>query len=420
MARPFFLALILNLCLAASMITPEPVPAGDTAGGRSYTLEEVMRIAVERNPTMVGAAANVRQSRGEQAAAGAYLNPTINGSAGRGSIRDPSTGVAITERTITLEQPLELPAMRRARQQAADAGVAAATAGVEDTKLTLLSEVKVAFYRLLLSQRDVELSHQNLLTTQDIFQAIKTRVSAGQARPFEGVKANVELQKAEKDLSRAENGLMVARVRLNALTAGTLDRQFTAAGDFPSWRQDLEGSDLTARSLESHPMLRRLSKRIEQAEHRIAQERESRIPFVAITGTYHREAGDEAYTAGLRVPLPLWYRRQGEIEAALGTKDRAEADRIRGEMEVVSSISEQLQDARTARQQLEVFEKGLLKQAEEALRIARVSFKEGAASLLDVVDAQRVYRQMLLEYAEARANLSIAVARLERWTGELP
>jgi cobalt-zinc-cadmium efflux system outer membrane protein len=78
-----------------------------------------------------------------------------------------------------------------------------------------------------------------------------------------------------------------------------------------------------------------------------------------------------------------------------------------------------MQEARTATQQIDVFEKGLLKQAEEALRIARISFQQGAAGLLDLIDAQRVYRQMLLEYAEARAAFSIARARLERWTGEL-
>ncbi|TKS60699.1 MAG: cation efflux system protein CzcC [Nitrospira sp.] len=76
-----------------------------------------------------------------------------------------------------------------------------------------------------------------------------------------------------------------------------------------------------------------------------------------------------------------------------------------------------MQDVRTANEQLQVFESGLLKQAEQTLRVARVSFQQGAASLLDVLDSQRVYRQTLLEYAQARADLSIALARLERAVG---
>jgi cobalt-zinc-cadmium efflux system outer membrane protein len=138
---------------------------------------------------------------------------------------------------------------------------------------------------------------------------------------------------------------------------------------------------------------------------------------VAVSGTYHREAGDESLIGGLSVPIPLWYRRQGEIQAALGAKERAEADRARVENDMVTAISDYVQDARTAHEQIAVFEKGLLKQAEEALGIARFSFKHGAASLLEVLDAQRVYRQMVLEYAQARSAYAIAWARLERWTG---
>jgi cobalt-zinc-cadmium efflux system outer membrane protein len=185
-------------------------------------------------------------------------------------------------------------------------------------------------------------------------------------------------------------------------------------------RQDLNLDQLISAALKSHPILRRTSKQIERAEHLVSLERESRIPYVSVMGTYHREAGDEAYTAGLRMPLPLWYRRQGEIEAFLGAKDRAEAERLAAQNELSRSVTELVQEARTDHEQIEVFEKGLLKEAEEALRIARISFRQGAAGLLELIDSQRVYRQMQLEYAEARAALSMALARLERWTGELP
>ncbi len=395
---------------------------GETASARAdsgvFQLDEVMELALTRNPEMSGAKGGVRQREGERVAAAAFLNPSIDGSGGRGAIRDPSTGVSKVERTVTLEQPIELPGKRRARREAAEAGLAGALAGVEEARLNILADVKIAFYRVLLAQRDSELSTQNLALVQDIFRAIKARVDAGQARPFEAVKASVELQKATKDLSRAHNGLVAARAGLNAVTAGALGREFSVHGTFVSSRQDLNAENLTSSALESHPILRRTAKQLEQAEHTVTLERESRIPFVSIAGTYHREAGDEAFIVGLRVPLPLWYRRQGEIEAALGAKDRAQAERERAENELIRAVTEFAQDARTAREQIEMFEKGLLKEAEEALRIARISFRQGAAGLLELLDSQRVYRQLQMEYTEARSTLSIALARLERWTGE--
>lgn len=383
----------------------------------AYTLNAVIELALERNPTMAGAQGYVRQSRGQQVAAGAYPNPSIAGSAGRGTIRDPSTGVTITERTVTVEQPLEWQGKRRARQQAADAGVAGASAAMEEARLNVIAEVKVAFYQLLFAQQDAELAIQNSTMVEEVLRTVKARVAAGEATPFETMKATVEVQKAKKEVARAQNALVVARTKLDMLTAGTLGKQFSIQGDFESFQQKLDPEALAARALEQHPTLRRFTKLVEQAQFSAALERESRIPNVTLQGSYHREAGDESVIAGLSVPIPLWYQRQGEIETALGARHRAEAERLRAQNELAQAITQHVQDVRTANEQLQVFESGLLKQAEQTLRVARVSFQQGAASLLDVLDSQRVYRQTLLEYTQTRADLSIALARLERAVG---
>ena len=383
----------------------------------THTLNTVLELALEHNPTMAGAQGYMRQSRGQQVAAGAYLNPSISGTAGRGSIRDPSTGVKITERTVTVEQPLEWQWKRRARQQAADAGAAGASAAMEEARLNVTAEAKVAFYNVLFAQRDVELAGQNLAMVEEVLRTVKARVAAGEATPFETMKATVEVQKAKKEAARSQNALVVVRAKLDMVTAGMLGRQFSIQGDFESLQQGLDLDGLAARAMEQHPTLRRLSKLVEQAEFSATLEKESRIPNVTVQGNYHREAGDESLTAGLSVPLPLWYRRQGEIETALGARHRAEAERLRVQNEITQAITQHVQDVRTANEQLQVFEGGLLKQAEQTLRVARVSFQQGAASLLDVLDSQRVYRQTLLEYVQARADLSIALARLERAVG---
>jgi cobalt-zinc-cadmium efflux system outer membrane protein len=400
---------ILGLSTYVAAAAGEPNP--------THTLNTVLELALAHNPTMAGAQGYMRQSRGEQVAAGAYLNPSISGYAGRGSIRDPSTGVSITERTVTVQQPLEWQGKRRARQQAADAGAAGASAAMEEARLNVIVEAKVAFYNVLFAQRDTELAGQNLMMVEEVLRTVKARVAAGEATPFETMKATVEVQKAKKEVARAQNVLVVARAKLDMVTAGMLGRQFSIQGDFESIQQGLDPEALTARAMEQHPTLRRLTKLVDQAEFNAALERESRIPNVTVQGNYHREAGDESITAGLSIPLPLWYRRQGEIETALGARHRAEAERLRAQNEITQAITQHAQDVRTANEQLQVFETGLLKQAEQTLRVARVSFQQGVASLLDVLDSQRVYRQTLLEYAQTRADLSIALARLERAVG---
>ncbi len=395
------------------------MPAAET-NPPVYTLDAVIDLALKRSPVLTSAEAAVEQSQGLRVMAGAYLNPTIIGTAGRGSIRDPSTGVSVTERTITVQQPLEWPGKRAARQRAADAGLAGALAGMEETQVMVRADVKGAFFQLLFAQQDTQLAKDNLKTVEDLVKVVSARVETREAPKFELVKATVELQKARKDLARANNALLVARAKLNTVTGKALGEQFTIQGAFESVRTALDLQSLTEQGLNRHPTIRRQQKAIEQAQFTIEQERASRIPTVAVVGQYHREAGDESITAGLSVPLPMWYRRQGEIGTAMATHRRAQAERDRVQQELEQTITQYFQDMQTAQMQIQVLEEGLLHQAKEALDIAQFSFRHGATSLLEVIDAQRVYRQTLLEYAQARADHSIALTRLERAVGGLP
>jgi len=408
--------------LLGSVIVAAPFPAGYATelSSPEYTLDQVAQLALQHNPVMSSAEAVLEQSQGQRVTAGAYLNPTITGSAGRGSIRDPSTGVSITERTITVEQPLEWLGKRAARQRAADAGLAGALAGMDEAKVVLMAEVKAAFFQLLFAQQDAQLARENLKTVEDLVKLVDARVGTREAPKFELVKATVELQKSKKDLARADNALLVARAKLNMVTGKALGEQFAIQGEFEPVRSGLDLRVLMDQALDRQPALRRQQKMVEQAEFTLEQERASRMPNVAVIGQYHREAGDESVTAGLSVPLPLWYRRQGEIGTAMGTHRRAQAERDRFQQELEQTITQHFQEVRTTQAQMQVFEQGLLFQAKEAFDIAQFSFRHGATSLLDVIDAQRVYRQTLLEYAQARADHSIAMARLERAVGGLP
>jgi cobalt-zinc-cadmium efflux system outer membrane protein len=410
----------LRLVVCGIMMVSYPTSYAGESHQSEYTLHQVIELAFRHHPVMNGAEALVEQSEGQRTAAGAYLNPTITGSAGRGSIRDPSTGVSVNERTITVEQPLEWPGKRAARQRAAEAGVAGALAGMEETKVLVRTDVKGAFFQLLFAQQDAQLARDNLKTVEDLVKVVSARVGTQEAPKFELIKATVELQKSRKDLARADNALLVARGKLNTVSGKALGEHFRIQGAFETIRTGLDLPSLMEQGLNRHPTVRRQQKAIEQAQFTIEQERASRVPNVAVIGQYHREAGDESLTAGLSVPLPIWYRRQGEIGTAMGAHRRAQAERDRVRQELEQTITQHFQEMETARVQIEVLEQGLLYQAKEALDIAWFSFRHGATSLLEVIDAQRVYRQTLLEYAQARADHSIALARLERAVGGLP
>jgi cobalt-zinc-cadmium efflux system outer membrane protein len=384
----------------------------------TFDLDHIIELALERNPVIAGARSVIEQNEGRQIEAGAYPNPTVAGQTGSGALRDPSVGgPRVNEYGMSLHQTVEWPGMRAARQDAAEAGLAGATVGLDEVKLNLVADVKQGFYELLRAERTVDLLQQNLEIVQEVARIVRARVRSGEGPQFESVKADVEVLKAKQEMERAKNSVRVKLVGLDTLTAGALGTRYKVQGDFRSLRDRLDSEQMVTRDPSQHPALKRQGKLIDQAEFAVTKERQARVPNVTLFGAYNRDAGREGVVGGVSIPTPLWYRQQGHIATALGTQRKEEAELIRLRNDLVRAINQHAREAETAQNLIIVYEEGLLKQAQEALRIAQLSFRQGASSLLDVLDAQRVQRQITVDYNQARFELSIALTRYERALG---
>jgi cobalt-zinc-cadmium efflux system outer membrane protein len=78
-----------------------------------------------------------------------------------------------------------------------------------------------------------------------------------------------------------------------------------------------------------------------------------------------------------------------------------------------------------ARQQIAAYEGGLIRQAENALRVAESAFRYGERGFLEVLDAQRVLRTVRAEFLAARFDKQAAIVEIERltaseFTGDAP
>ncbi len=388
-------------------------------GGKvpSYSLQEIIDLTLTHNPTIELGKGLIDQKAGEEQTARAYPNPTLGLQGGRGQILDP-TGGTLFERYISLSQPLEWPGMRAARQQAAEAGVKSAQANFEVTQVNVRARVKRTFYALLLAQTEADLASRLLNTVTDFEGAVKRRVESGEAPPFEGVKVNVELLQAQKQVGQAKGKVRIMKAVLGQLTAGNLGDTFAIEGDFEDEKRSVDEPRLIESAVQQHPEIRKFEQLIDAAHAQYDQERQARVPNVTISGGYQRDAGREGFVGGLSLPLPLWDQRQGDMAKALGLRRQAEANLQQAKNSLKRGIVEQVQISQTASNQINTFEQGLLQQAKEAVRIARTSFKFGEASLLDVLDAQRTLWQAFQGYAHARFDLAIALTELERLVGK--
>ena len=142
----------------------------------------------------------------------------------------------------------------------------------------MTADVKVAFYDLLLAQRDLDLAKNNLAIVEDVRRIVGVRVRLGEAPQFELIKAEVEVLKANQAVTRAENTVRVNRVILDTFTAGALGPAYAVSGDFLVFPAGLDLGQLAARSVHEHPSIQRLARSIDQADRTMEFERQ-------ITGT---------------------------------------------------------------------------------------------------------------------------------------
>ena len=390
---------------------------GEDSKVPSYTLQEVIDLTLTHNPIIELGKGLIDEKAGEEVTAQSYPNPTFGVLSGYGKVRDPR-GTSLIERYFSLHQPLEWPGTRLARQEAAEAGVRSAQASFEETQVNVKARVKRIFYELLLAETLADLASRLLNTVTDLEGAVKRRVESGEAPPFELVKVNVESLQGQKQVSQTKGKVRTIKAVLNQLTVGNLGEAFAIQGDFDSVKVDLNEQRLIEEAFQHHPEVRKFEKLIEVANAQYNQEQHARVPNVTISGAYQRDAGREGIIGGLSVPLPLWNQRQGDIAKALGLRRQAEANFQQAKISLKRGIVEQVQISKTASTQINTFEQGLLKQAKEAVRIARTSFTFGEASLLDVLDAQRTLWQSFQGYAHARFDLAVALTELERLVGK--
>ncbi|HIB55253.1 MAG TPA: TolC family protein, partial [Nitrospirales bacterium] len=374
---------------------------------------------VNHNPVLANEQGIIEERQGDVISAGAYPNPSFNFQVGDGQVRDPSNGLSVTERVFSFNQPVEWPSKRKARKLAAKAGVESAQAGLGEVKLNLIAKAKILFYELMLAEEITTLTGESLTTIQHVAKVVTQRVDAGDTSPFQQVKVNVEVLQARQALAKARGTVNTARTALNTVAAGALGTHYVLRGEFLMSNHDDNIDETIEQALANHPTITKLRKRLEQANHHLVQEKQTRIPNVTFNSFYARDAGRESIGGGILIPIPLWYQQGGEIAGALAKKRQVEAKLLLSHNELEKSIAQNLQRLESAAAERKVYEEGFLKQAKEAVRIAQVSFQHGEASLLELLDAQRVLWQTLHGFAQAQFDLSAAFVHLEHSLGTL-
>lgn len=433
-------SLICSLTLLACA-----TPGMSQALRRDVSLPEAMQLAMQHSPVLAKARASIREQLGVQISAKAEFLPTVDGAVSY-NVQDPgkieSFGPAATPldqswlAEVGISYVIYNGGGRRAGVRAAEASIKSAEDRMRAAVNDVLLAVARSYFDALLARDRIGVQEEAQKVLGEQLATARKRFEAGAGQQFAVLQAEVALANAKPALinARSEYRLAIERLREAAgvdypegmdgekihLTSGW------PPGDKP---HSLEGALKSASA--KRPELAAADADIERAKQSLNIELARTRPTVAATTGYgvesRRFTDDLAYNplhgwrAGLEVRVPLFDPGQ-----ARGRRMQAEAQletAVMGARQVQLRVQGEVREAWLAVEEArEILASSSLvvKQAEEALRLARAGFDAGAATQLEVLESRFALTQARVNELTATHQYHTAVASLRRASGEAP
>ena len=368
----------------------------------------MLDIALYRNPDILQAQLRVDSAHGERRIADALPNPTYLGIPGN----PYQYGVSL---------PLDLTPERLYRTRAARQGQAATELSRRDVVRLVTFNVRQAFYDLLLAdaQRATAREQRDIFTR--LLAADSVRLRAGDIPQRDVVKTALEVARAEGALARDEVAVHGARLALQALMgAAAPDTGFTITGSLDSTPQlTLPLDSVLPLALGQRPDLAATHALADQGRSLTSLAAANLFPIPVASVVYQSTpfASGLRYAFGVSVPVPLFYWNGGERQRARAGLAAAEVSVQRTRAQIAAEVALALDDFRSARALTQRYQSGLLQQSAAALESSRFAYEQGAASLLELLDAIRTYGETRAEAYGAAHDAWVAAYALSRAVG---
>jgi len=412
--------LILFLQFTPVSSAEEPVAVAATVPSTAISIEALQWLGLEANGLVRAARSQVGIAESGVISAEAYPNPQVSGMVGPQDARIPAANPANSHRQLTVSQAIENPFMRSARIGSAEAGVEASRASLNQVRADLAAQLRVRAYELLL-RKEIALMEESIFDLMDdVRRRIKVAVDVGETARFELIRADAEVLNAASRKEAAQLNAQRARIMLIQLTAGALKPDFEINATLRDPVQLPALEILREEVPVANPEILRLQAEQERTRLRISQERAAVIPSVDVLFSNYQDAQYNANMAGMRVTVPLLYQRRGEINAAIFDSARVRETLEYRLFEIDQLLESAWQAYKIAQRRVEMFESGIVKEAEAALRVAQAAHRYGERGLIEVLDSQRVLRGILAEFLQARFDLQVAVAEIDRLRAYYP
>ncbi|MBM4051053.1 MAG: TolC family protein, partial [Planctomycetes bacterium] len=368
-------------------------------------LDEALRLMETFHPSLHATRERAGAARGAVGQADRWPNPELELRAESLSLKHG--GASRGEYLVGVEQPIVVSGRLRAAKERAQAEHLSAVQSIELRRRELRARVKAAFNAILYFQEALRSQREMETIAQRIVAIAAARVAAGDAAEGDKTRAEIEnsrvsLRRAtlEADLATAKLDLVKA-IGLPELRLGTCDGSLQNALALPNL------DDLLI-SLVKHPQMAAAEASLAAAHASLKQARSERLADPTLGLSYRRreEDDDNMIEFGVKIPLPLFDRKQGAIESAGHTIRAAHAELEATRRALYAQVA--AAHAAVAREAINVktLRDDIVPKAQRSLQLAQAAYEHGDSGLLELLDARRTMTESQFNYLTALRDLS--------------
>lgn len=392
-------------------------------------LNKLVAQTLENNPDLHIALSRIQEARGLQDAAQAKLFPALNGEINAGRSRQtffqPVTGGTYNT-SFDASYEIDLFGKNRAALSAAEVNTLAQQKDYEWVKLSLIAEVTRTYVAMCAAEKQRQLAVRNLKIQRDTLNLVRQQYQAGGSSEFDFHRTALQVNQSSAriaDYKRQKETLALALITLTGITHKNILSDLGPIRGVPQISISAI-ADAPARVMARRPDIAAANLRFAEATKLKQSQIAAVFPTLSLSGLFGISKTllvntTNVWSLGTNVAMSLldFGRVKGSIQAASAREYAAfeiwRKTILQGVQDVetalvtISRIQEQLVSLKRAQQN-----------AEKSLRLAKIRYREGDASLIEVLDTQRQKLETDNELINAESNYAIAIVALYKALGQ--
>lgn len=415
MHRPVLFKLV---CLVMGVSLAAKGPEGVS---RKLSLREARHLALARNWDLLAAKSDLDQAEAQRLISKEFPNPSLTISVGKiNSDHTPNgtfLGNGLWDRShdtiAAVSQLFELGGKREWRQESALRGSEAARARFEDARRLLDNGVAKGYIAAALAGENAELLAQTATSLSATARIALKRFEAGDISASELKQVQGASDRFALDARNAEFAALNARIALDIL----LGEREPSGRWAPS--ESLKEIETSMSALDQDSRLPRpdvlaSESALKKAEAEVKIQEALRVPDLTFSLSYEHQPPDQRNSVGvgLGLNLPLWNRNRGAISAAGLARDQASRDLARTQAKAASERALALAGHGAAEERFARYRDQILPKALEVRESVAFAYRTGAASLLELLEAERSANEVAMATIQAQADALTAAADL--------